>query len=77
MSDGAAGGRYGRARRSAASRAGASGARAALSRSGSEPDGMTSPGIVRVLEGGSGRAYPGLPWEPKQAFTAVAESYRG
>ncbi|HEX5287326.1 MAG TPA: hypothetical protein VFX25_00530 [Streptosporangiaceae bacterium] len=38
---------------------------------------LASPGIVRVLEGGSGRAYPGLPWEPKQAFTAVAESYRG
>jgi hypothetical protein len=31
-------------------------------------------GIVRVLpEGRTGTAYPGLPWEPKAAFAALAE----
>ncbi|MEV4596369.1 hypothetical protein AB0K15_03090 [Amycolatopsis sp. NPDC049253] len=33
-------------------------------------------GIVKVLEGRSGTTYPGLPWEPKAAFHAVAERYR-
>ncbi|GAB2579505.1 hypothetical protein GCM10027168_10470 [Streptomyces capparidis] len=31
-------------------------------------------GIVKVLDGGrAGTAYPGLPWEPKAAFHALAE----
>jgi hypothetical protein len=38
---------------------------------------LASPGIVKVLEGGLGDTYPDLPWEPKAAFTAVAEYYRG
>jgi hypothetical protein len=29
-----------------------------------------------MLEGRSGDAYPGMAWEPKAAFTAVAECYR-
>jgi hypothetical protein len=37
---------------------------------------MASLGIVKMLEGGGGDAYPGLDWEPKAAFTAVAECYR-
>ena len=37
---------------------------------------MASLGIVKMLEGRSGDAYPGMAWEPKAAFTAVAESYR-
>jgi hypothetical protein len=37
---------------------------------------MASPGIVKVLEGRSGDTYPGMAWEPKAAFTAVAECYR-
>jgi hypothetical protein len=32
--------------------------------------------IVKMLEGRSGDTYPGMAWEPKAAFTAVAESYR-
>ena len=36
---------------------------------------LASPSIVRMLEHGSGRAYPGLPWEPKAAFTALAGYY--
>ena len=31
-------------------------------------------GVVKMLDGG-GRAYPGLPWEPKRAFHALAECY--
>ncbi|SEQ82967.1 hypothetical protein [Streptomyces radiopugnans] len=38
---------------------------------------LASPGIVKVLEGRHGDAYPGLPWEPKAAFAAVADHYRG
>jgi hypothetical protein len=39
---------------------------------------MASPGIVKVLEGGRhGDTYPDMSWEPKAAFTAVAECYRG
>ena len=37
---------------------------------------MASLGIVKMLEGRSGDAYPGMAWEPKAAFTAVAECYR-
>jgi hypothetical protein len=37
---------------------------------------LASTGVVKVLEGRSGRTYPGLPWEPKAAFTALAEAYR-
>lgn len=31
---------------------------------------------VAVLDGRTGATYPDLPWEPKAAFAAVAESYR-
>jgi hypothetical protein len=34
-----------------------------------------SPAIVKMLEGRGGHTYPDLPWEPKAAFTAVAEAY--
>jgi hypothetical protein len=37
---------------------------------------LASTGIVRVLEGRSGDTYPGLPWEPKAAFAALADAYR-
>jgi hypothetical protein len=37
---------------------------------------LASPGIVKVLEGRGGAAYPGMTWEPKAAFAAVAECYR-
>jgi hypothetical protein len=37
---------------------------------------MASLGIVKMLEGRSGSTYPGMDWEPKAAFTAVAECYR-
>jgi hypothetical protein len=30
-----------------------------------------------MLEGRHGDTYPGMAWEPKAAFTAVAECYRG
>ncbi|WP_432977166.1 hypothetical protein [Dactylosporangium sp. CA-233914] len=33
-------------------------------------------GIVKVYEDRDGSTYPGLPWEPKAAFAAVAEHYR-
>ncbi|MEJ2147209.1 MAG: hypothetical protein P8020_18925 [Acidobacteriota bacterium] len=36
-----------------------------------------SAGIVRVLDGERrGRRYPDMPWEPKVAFTALADYYR-
>ncbi|MEO3977824.1 hypothetical protein [Streptomyces sp. CAU 1734] len=38
---------------------------------------LASPGIVRVLEDRRGETYPGMPWEPKAAFAAVADHYRG
>ncbi|UED88454.1 hypothetical protein [Streptomyces profundus] len=38
---------------------------------------LASLGIVKVLAQGHGTTYPGLPWEPKAAFAAVAESYGG
>jgi hypothetical protein len=37
---------------------------------------MASYGVVKVLEDGGGRAYPGMPWEPKPAFGALADCYR-
>jgi len=36
---------------------------------------MASAGIVSALEHGLGQSYPDMPWEPKAAFAAVAESY--
>ncbi|MEU5219933.1 hypothetical protein AB0G79_27605 [Streptomyces sp. NPDC020807] len=33
-------------------------------------------GIVKLLEGRRGAAYPDLDWEPKEAFTAVARRFR-
>ncbi|MFD2081824.1 hypothetical protein SAMN05421678_12140 [Actinopolymorpha cephalotaxi] len=38
---------------------------------------LASPAIVKVLEGRDGETYPGLAWEPKAAFTAVADYYGG
>lgn len=32
---------------------------------------------VLTAEGGHGDAYPDMPWEPKAAFTALADYYRG
>lgn len=37
---------------------------------------LASWGVVKVLEGGSGTAYPDLPWEPKVAFRALGDYYR-
>lgn len=37
---------------------------------------LASWGVVKVLERGSGTTYPGLPWEPKAAFGALADYYR-
>jgi hypothetical protein len=37
---------------------------------------LASPGIVKTLEGRHGDTYPDMAWEPKAAFTAVAECYR-
>jgi hypothetical protein len=36
---------------------------------------MASKGLVKVLEGLCGRRYPEMPWEPKAAFTALANRY--
>ena len=36
---------------------------------------LASFGVVKVLEHGRGRVYPDMPWEPKAAFTAVANHY--
>lgn len=38
---------------------------------------LASPGIVKVLEDRRGDTYPDMPWEPKAAFTTLAEYYRG
>ncbi|MFR9729835.1 hypothetical protein ACL03H_11455 [Saccharopolyspora sp. MS10] len=38
---------------------------------------LASVGIVKVLEDRTGETYPDMPWEPKAAFTAVADHYRG
>jgi hypothetical protein len=37
---------------------------------------MASYGVVKVLEGRHGDTYPDMPWEPKAAFTALADRYR-
>ena len=37
---------------------------------------MASAGVVKVLESRSGHTYPGMRWEPKAAFAALAEHYR-
>ncbi|MFE7618963.1 hypothetical protein [Streptomyces sp. NPDC057496] len=34
-------------------------------------------GVVKVFEDRSGTTYPDMPWEPKAAFTALADFYRG
>ncbi|GAA4628607.1 hypothetical protein GCM10023196_045670 [Actinoallomurus vinaceus] len=36
---------------------------------------LASYGVVQVFEDRLGRTYPDLPWEPKLAFTALAEHY--
>jgi hypothetical protein len=38
---------------------------------------MASFGVVRVLEDRRGLTYPGMRWEPKAAFQAVADAYGG
>lgn len=38
---------------------------------------LASYGIVKVYEDRLGATYPGMPWEPKAAFTTLAEYYRG
>jgi hypothetical protein len=38
---------------------------------------LASLGIVKVLDDRAGTAYPGMAWEPKAAFTALAERYAG
>ncbi|MFE2758010.1 hypothetical protein ACFXGA_39010 [Actinosynnema sp. NPDC059335] len=38
---------------------------------------LASFGVVKVLEGRNGDTYPDLPWEPKAAFAALADHYRG
>ncbi|MPZ83213.1 MAG: hypothetical protein GEV28_23595 [Actinophytocola sp.] len=38
---------------------------------------LASPGIVKVLDHRHGDTYPDMPWEPKAAFTALADYYRG
>ncbi|TSI12786.1 hypothetical protein FO013_18535, partial [Brevibacterium aurantiacum] len=36
---------------------------------------LASLSIVKVLDGHNGTAFPQMPWEPKAAFTAIAEFY--
>jgi hypothetical protein len=36
---------------------------------------LASPGIVKVLEHGRGDTYPDMAWEPKAAFTTLADRY--
>ncbi|MGH3294432.1 MAG: hypothetical protein ACRDP7_21780, partial [Trebonia sp.] len=38
---------------------------------------LASPAIVKTLEGRRGDTYPDLTWEPKAAFAAIADCYRG
>jgi hypothetical protein len=38
---------------------------------------MASWGVVKVLENRTGDTYPDLPWEPKAAFTMLADYYGG
>jgi hypothetical protein len=33
--------------------------------------------MVKVVEERPGHAYPDMPWEPKAAFTALADYYHG
>lgn len=37
---------------------------------------MASPAIVKMLDGRHGETYPAMPWEPKEAFIALAGFYR-
>jgi hypothetical protein len=37
---------------------------------------MASTGVVKVLEGRTGEAYPDMRWEPKAAFAVIADYYR-
>ncbi|WP_159848904.1 hypothetical protein [Nocardia sp. CY41] len=37
---------------------------------------LASYGVVKVLEDRPGETYPDLPWEPKAAFTTLADYYR-
>ncbi len=37
---------------------------------------MASFGVVKVLEDRRGDTYPDMPWEPKRAFSALADRYR-
>ncbi|HWE61310.1 MAG TPA: hypothetical protein VHB98_06335 [Chloroflexota bacterium] len=32
-------------------------------------------GVVKILDGATGATYPGMPWEPKRSFYALASSY--
>lgn len=36
---------------------------------------LASYGLVKILDGRTGSAYPGLGWEPKEAFRALADVY--
>ena len=38
---------------------------------------MASWGVVKVLEHHLGNTYPDMPWEPKAAFSTLADYYRG
>ena len=38
---------------------------------------MASYGVVKALDGRSGYRHPDMAWEPKAAFTALADYYRG
>jgi hypothetical protein len=38
---------------------------------------LASPAIVKILDSRHGETYPDLPWEPKAAFTSLAEYHRG
>jgi hypothetical protein len=38
---------------------------------------LASLGVVKVLEDRTGDTYPDMPWEPKAAFTALADYYGG
>jgi hypothetical protein len=38
---------------------------------------LASPAIVKTLERRHGDTYPDMTWEPKAAFTAIADCYRG
>lgn len=38
---------------------------------------MSALSLVKSLPGGEGATYPGMPWEPKEAFRAVAGCYAG